>query len=253
MNALRIAWVAIRELIYERVFYIVLCFCIFSLGCSLLLGQLTYVDSYKLTLDFMLAGCHISMVLFSVFVGISLLQKELTTGSVSMVLSKPISRSTFLLGKYLGQLTAQAAVTAFMGIVTLMICWQFRVPPVLAISQSFLFIFLESAILSAITYFFAINASAITTAVATLSIFSIGHFQSTVAQNVNPATSMGRVWSVIKKLVPDLEVFNMKSAASYGVASSAPEVGWALLYAGLCVAVYLLAASLTFARKDILT
>ena len=51
-----IAWIAIRELLYEKVFYVLVLFCVMALGLSLLLGQLTYAEQAKLTLDFMLAG-----------------------------------------------------------------------------------------------------------------------------------------------------------------------------------------------------
>ena len=60
MNLMRIAWIAIRELLYERVFYVLVSFAAVSLGLSLLLGQMTYAEQYKLTLDFMLAGIEIS-------------------------------------------------------------------------------------------------------------------------------------------------------------------------------------------------
>src|SRR3989338_8878152 len=106
-HSFRIAWIAIRELLYERVFYLLVLFAAMALVLSLMLGQLTYAEQSKLTLDFMLGGIQLSMVLFSVFMGISLLQRELQMGSIAMVLSKPISRGSFLMGKYLGQISVQ--------------------------------------------------------------------------------------------------------------------------------------------------
>ena len=159
VRSTRIAWIAVRELFYERVFYILLTFAVASLGASLMLGQLTYAEQAKLTLDFMLGGMQLSMILFSVFMGISLFQRELTLGSVSMVLSKPISRGTFLLGKFLGQLTVQTLVISAMALMTLAVsAANSETVPVAAILQTVILILFEVSVVTAVTYFFAVNA-----------------------------------------------------------------------------------------------
>ncbi len=254
MNAcLRIAWIAVRELLYERVFYILVFFAAVSLGLSLLLGQMTYAEQAKLTLDFMLGGIEISMVLFSVFMGISLFHRELALGSISMILSKPISRTSFLLGKYVGQVAVQALVTAAMALVTVAICSRFDAPvSAVAIFQTCLLIVFEVACLTAVTFFFAVNASAITAAVASLSLFALGHLRDTVSKGVTDTVEL-TVWRLVKSFVPDLEVFNMKALASYGFAISWAEMGWISAYAACCVAFFLIMAALCFQRKDIAT
>jgi Cu-processing system permease protein len=253
MNLIRIAWIAIRELLYERVFYVLVSFALLSLGLSLLLGQMTYAEQYKLTLDFMLAGIEISMALFSIFMGISLFQREISLGSVSMVLSKPIARHTFLLGKYLGQILVQLAVTAAMVAVTISMTIYHEQSVVAPILQAAIMIFFEVAVLTAITYFFAVNAGAITTAVVTLCLFALGHLRDSVSKNLGGEFSVQTVWRLAKTMIPDLELFNMKGLASYGYGITGGELGWAALYAACCVCFFLVLASVTFSRKDILT
>jgi len=218
---LRIAWIAVRELIYERVFYVLLMFAGMALGLSMMLGQLTYAQQSKLTLDFMLAGIQISMVLFCVFMGIGLFKKELTLGSVSMVLSKPIGRSTFLLGKFFGQIFVQFVVILVMILTTILIASPETESGVLSLVQTSILIFFEVTILTAITYFFAVNAGGITTAVVTLSIFCLGHLQGSIAHNIRPEYKSYTVWKIAQGMIPNLEIFNMKSLASYGHA-----MGW---------------------------
>jgi ABC-type transport system involved in multi-copper enzyme maturation permease subunit len=253
MNMLRIAWIAVRELLYERVFYVLVCFACGSLGLSLLLGQMTYTEQYKLTLDFMLAGIEISMALFSVFMGISLFQKEIALGSVSLVLSKPIARPTFLLGKYLGQILVQFVVTAAMVGVTIGMTAFHEQAVLTPIIQSALMIFFEITVLTAITYFFAVNSGAITTAVVTLCLFALGHLRESVSKNLGSDYGVQGIWRFTKTILPDLELFNMKGLASYGFGITARELGWASLYALCCVSFFLIMASVTFSRKDILT
>ena len=253
MNTLRIAWIAVRELLYERVFYILVSFALASLAFSLLLGQLTYAEQAKLTLDFMLGCTHLSMVLFSVFMGISLFQRELQSGSISMVLSKPISRSTFLVGKYLGQVAVQAIMTLAMGAITLAICSRFDSGiSAAAVIQTVSLIACEIAVLTAITFLFAVNTGAITTAILTLALFALGHTRGLVSSNLKTSEEL-LVWRVVRTLIPDFEVFNMKQLASYGQTIPWTEFGLAASYALVCFAFYLVVASLCFERKDILT
>lgn len=253
MNVSRIAWVAIRELFYERVFYILLSFAIASLVFSLLLGQLTYAEQAKLTLDFMLGCTHISMLLFSVFMGISLFQRELTSGSISMVLSKPISRSTFLIGKFAGQVAVQTLMTVSMGVLAVAICSRFGGNlSVLATLQTVLLISCEVAVLTAMTYLFAVNTGAITTAILTFALFALGHTRGLVNSNLRSNEELA-VWQTVRTFVPDLQVFDMKQLASYGQSIAWNEFGWATLYAFVCLSFYLVIAAACFERKDILT
>lgn len=248
-----ITWVAIRELLYERVFYVLLTFALGAISLSLVLGQMTYNDQQKLSLDFMLAGIHLSMVLFSIFIGISLFKKELLLGSVAMVLSKPVSRVTFLLGKFLGQSIVQFMVTMAMVAVSLLLCRRLSHFSALAIWQSGWLIYLEISIITAITYLFAVNSGSVTTAIAAMVMFCLGHLREAITLNIATNQSATQVWKVVKTLIPDFELFNMKSLAAYGIALNAPEVFWASVYAAICLFFFLFLAGATFQRKDILT
>lgn len=253
-HAFIIGDIAIRELLYERVFYVLLSFTILSLGLSLLLGQLTYSEQAKLTLDFMLAGVQISMTLFSIFMGIMLFSRELILGSVSSVLAKPISRHSFLLGKFIGQVTVQGVVIFLMGILTIALSTQFEEGrPISAISQAISLIFLEVTVLTSVTYCLAAFTGGVTTAVVTGCFFCLGHLRDSLAKNVNIKRENHFVWRLTQYVVPDLEIFNMKSLASYGLTIRTEEMLWALLYSFICVVFFLLIASLIFKYKDIPT
>ena len=253
MASFRIAWIAVRELIHEKVFYLLVCFAVLSFAMSLLLGQMTYAEQAKLTLDFMLGGIELSMLLFAVFMGISLFQRELTSGSISMILSKPISRASFILGKFLGQQIVQTSVILLMGMLTLAISARFGtlISP-RAIIQTLLLISMEAAVLTAVTYFFAVNAGAISTAVATGCVFILGHVRDSVTRNMREASEL-TIWGGLKALTPDFEVFNMKALASYGQAIPWNEFGWAAVYAVCCAAFFLVLSIVCFQTKDIAT
>jgi len=255
INVFRIAWVAVRELIYEKVFYLLLGFVVMAMFVSMLLGQLTYISQAKLTLDFMLGGMELSMILLAVFMGIRLFQQELTMGSVSMILTKPISRWTFLLGKYFGQLFMQALIIAAMAGVTVAFCLRVETTDLTAIPifQSSFLIFLEVAVVMAITYCFAVNMGSVTTAICTLTVFALGHLRGSSGQQLSKHAKENFMAPLIKGIIPDLELFNTKALASYGMMISWDAFAWAVLYAVICIVFFLTVASATFSHKDVLT
>lgn len=250
-QALHISWIAVRELIYERVFHLLFSFIGLALILSVLLGQLTYGEQTKLTIDFMLGSAHIAMILFSIFMGISLFQRELQMGSISMLLSKPVSRTSFLGGKYLGQILVQLGVMlAITGIIILSLL-RFEGVQYIPILQALLLMFFESCIVTAITYFFSVNSGSITTALSSFVMFVIGHYSFSSSHSKSLSSKPGT--EIILSLVPNLEIFNLKTFASYGVTTSNLEIILSMSYALICIVMFLVAAALTFHRKDILT
>ena len=252
MRLFHISRIAMNELLYERVFYILLAFAVIGVVFGTALGQLSYGDQAKLSLDFMLAGIQIVMVLFSIFVGVGLFQKEMTSGSIAMVLSKPIARSTFLLGKFIGQLVVQLTViVALVGLTLLTrhiqedLSFEFA----LAIGEAAFLIYLETIILASLAYFLATFCGGMTTAAVTLSFFFLGHFRKTI----DLSTSSGWLWTVFEKVLPNLELFNFKTLASYGFNLPAHELLAIFCYALVCSATFLIPAVLVFNERDILT
>ena len=72
------------------------------MAASFLLAQLTAGQDVKIIKDLGLAAASLMGVLIAVFIGIGLVAKEVERRSIYSLLSKPITRSQFILGKYLG-------------------------------------------------------------------------------------------------------------------------------------------------------
>ena len=103
-----------RESVRDKVLYNLVFFAILMIGTSYLLGQLTAGQDVKIIKDLGLAATSVFGVFIAVFVGISLVSKEVDRRSVYPLLAKPISRGGFIVGKYLGLLTTLLVNTAVM-------------------------------------------------------------------------------------------------------------------------------------------
>ena len=106
---LAIAKNTFREAIRDRILYGFLFFAVLLILFSVVLGQLSFNQQIRCTLDVGLAGISFFSVLIAIFLGITLLHKEIEKRTIYTVLSKPVSRATYLLGKFLG-LAATMAV-----------------------------------------------------------------------------------------------------------------------------------------------
>ena len=249
-QTLLISWITVRELIHERVLYLLVVFAGASLIIALLLGQITYAEQIKLSVDFMLAAMEISMVLFSIFMGTSLFHREMLLGTVAMVLSKPIRRSQFLIGKFLGQCVIQWGVVSAMGLLAALITLRFETSNYIApILQTTFMVGLETTLIASVVYFFAANTGELLTAVGSLCVFVLGHLQEAFPTR-GPLRVLGLVF---KSVVPNLDILNTKPLASYGLLADFTIVAIAIAYTTVCVLFFLTCSILIFDRKDILT
>jgi ABC-type transport system involved in multi-copper enzyme maturation permease subunit len=98
----RIAVHVFKESVRDKVLYNLVFFAILMIAASLLLGQLTAGQEVKIIKDLGLAATSVFGLFIAVFIGIGLVSKEVERRSVYALLVKPISRTQFILGKYLG-------------------------------------------------------------------------------------------------------------------------------------------------------
>jgi ABC-type transport system involved in multi-copper enzyme maturation permease subunit len=91
-----------REAVRDRVLYGVLGIATFVLFFTLVLAELSLDQQRRIVLDVGLASISLFSVMVSVFLGSSLLYKEIERKTLYVILPKPIRRYEFLLGKYFG-------------------------------------------------------------------------------------------------------------------------------------------------------
>src|SRR2546423_15645312 len=103
MRAVRfIAINVFRESVRDKVLYNLVFFAIMLMAVSYLLGQLTAGQDIKIIKDLGLAAIAIFGLFIATFIGIGFVSKEVERRSIYSLLSKPIRRQEFVLGKYCG-------------------------------------------------------------------------------------------------------------------------------------------------------
>jgi ABC-type transport system involved in multi-copper enzyme maturation permease subunit len=108
-----------REAVRDRVLYGVLGFAVLVLLFTLALAELSLGEEERVVSDLGFASISLFSVVIAIFLGSSLLYKEIERKTLYVILPKPIARSEFLVGKYLGIALTALVFVGFMGAVQL--------------------------------------------------------------------------------------------------------------------------------------
>ena len=103
-----------RESVRDKVLYNLVFFAVLLIAVSYLLSQLTAGQDIKVIKDLGLATMNAIGLLIAIFIGTGLVAKEVERRSIYSVLSKPIIRTSFLLGKFSGLVLTLAVNLAMM-------------------------------------------------------------------------------------------------------------------------------------------
>jgi Cu-processing system permease protein len=260
-----IAGAVFKESVRDRVPYAMVVFAVLLIAASYLIGQLTAGQDMKTIKDLGLAALSIFGLFIAVFIGIGLVSKEVDKKSVFGLLSKPLSRTQFILGKYAG-LVMTLAVN--LGVMTIayyaMLYYMYATTPagpraawpspamdprlLIAIGL----IFAELMLVTALALFFSTFSSPLLATLLTLGLWVAGHFNADLRnfENVvdNPiATAVARTAYYV---LPNLAPFDVKAEVVYGMPIAMRALGFTLLYAVVYITLLLTAAVTIFRRRD---
>jgi ABC-type transport system involved in multi-copper enzyme maturation permease subunit len=192
-------------------------------------------------------------MLIAVMMSMLLISREVDNRTVFNILSKPVRRWQFILGKYLGLVAIVAAnlllITLVLVVMVLIYTHQFD--PMLVFSAAMTM--LEMSVVAAFATLFAVLTRPILGSLMTLAMFVVGHMSSDLwlLTRQLPGTFTRAVVAVVYYLVPNLERFNFRTEVVHDLPIQPAAVGWAVVYASAFVAVLLFLAALRFRTKDL--
>jgi ABC-type transport system involved in multi-copper enzyme maturation permease subunit len=247
-----IATSTFREAVRDRILNSILFFAVLLLGVSLGLREVSIGDTDKIVRGVALGGVSLLASLIALFLGVSLVYKEIEKRTIYTLAAKPIARWQLLLGKYLGIWITLAAEVVLLGLLYVMIVSPQQGLPGLPVLVAWLLLMVELSLLSVWAMLFSTFASPVTATAYSLSLFVIGHFADDLhlfGERADPGAFRTLVMALYR-VVPNLETFNVRAEAVHDVAVPWSEVAWSTAYgAGYTVAV-LCVAMLVFTKRD---
>ena len=103
MNA-RIGHIAtntFREAVRDRVLYNLIAFAVLLSGAAIFVGQISIEIEKLVVINLGLAAVSLFGVVIAIFIGIGLVSKEIRKKALYTVLSRPVRRGEFIVGKIL--------------------------------------------------------------------------------------------------------------------------------------------------------
>ncbi len=244
-----------REAVRDRVLYNLVLFALVLIGSAIFLGELSGGQETKIIIDLGLSAILLFGLFIAIFVGVGLVYKEIERRTLYAILSKPIGRGEFLLGKYLGLCLTLLVNVIVMGLgVSLALVYVTRGwnPLALRIWPTILLLYLELAILTAAALLFSTFSSPALSALLTFFVFLIGHFSADLKTFANSLGGSAARWvfTGLYYVLPNLSHFAFITPAAHGEVPAVSSALVAALYAVIYVTVLLAAATLVFKRRN---
>lgn len=255
-QTLAIARNTFREAVRDRVLYNLVAFAVIMIGSALLFGQISIGIHKIIIINIGLSAISMFGLVIAIFLGIGSVHKEIDKRSLYPLLSKPIRRWQFVVGKFAGLnltvLVNTAVMTAGLWATLFYLVHNYEAQDV-SIWAAIYFIVLELILVSALCMFFSCFTTPVLAALYTFLLYFIGSF----AQDVRMFATMSEnplIRSLVQfvyYLLPNFSNFRVSAWVSNGQPVAASLIVSNTVYAICYGSVLLLASVLMFSRKDL--
>ncbi|MBW7954439.1 ABC transporter permease [Candidatus Gracilibacteria bacterium] len=201
-----------KEIVRNKFLYLILVFGFLFIVFSISLGKLTIGEDSKVITDFGIAMIEIFGLIGVLFVGSQLLFKEIEGKTIFLILSKPIKRYEFILGKFLGFSLIILLITLLQSFLYLGVLFFNGITIEGIIIMSLIFILFKLWILIALVLFLSTFMSNILTIIVSILIYFTSHSFSLLLDLVNQAKILFLevLVRLLQLLFPPFEALNTK-------------------------------------------
>jgi len=240
-----------KEIIRDKILYNILFFAILMIVTSVLLGRLSLGEQLKVIKDMGLASISLFGTLIAIFVGISLVFKEIDKRTIYTIIAKPVSRKQFLLGKFFGLILVLLINVLIMSACVMLI--------ILVISNTFawhllnaiLLIFIELILITSIAILFSTFSTPFLSGIFALAFFIIGHLSMDIKKLGEKSNDLIKFFtSAAYYMLPNLDNFNIKGKVVYDQPVDLEFYIFSIAYGILYITIVMVLATIIFERRD---
>ena len=162
-----------REALRNKLLYTLLGFGILMIGSGVLLATLSYVEVDEILQDMGLGAIRFFSAGIAIFIGIGLIYSEVDRRTIFTILSKPVSRSEFLVGKWAGLTFTVWLQLGLMALAFAVVSWMAGAPLGVDHAVAIALVGLELMLLVAIATFFSSFTTPMLAALFTVGLWMI--------------------------------------------------------------------------------
>jgi ABC-type transport system involved in multi-copper enzyme maturation permease subunit len=244
-----------REAVRDRVLYNLVAFALLLAGAAVLVGQISIDIERLVVVNLGLTAVSLFGVVIAIFIGIGLVSKEIERRTLYTILSRPVRRWEFIVGKFCGLSGTLIVNALFMSVgvflALLYVSRHFQRPDAWILVALY-FIVLQFVMVTAISLFFSSFSSPLLSAVFAFSLFVIGSF----AEDLRGFAAMAKginhwLATFAAYLVPNFSALNVITSVAHGQPVSGTLVLYNTLYALLYALTALSGAVLVFEHRNL--
>jgi ABC-type transport system involved in multi-copper enzyme maturation permease subunit len=237
----------------DRIFWVIGFYALILFIAWQLLPQISVGADGKILADIGAASASLLGVVVAIFVGTGLINKEIEKRTVFVLVTKPVNRAEFIIGKHLGLSGVLAVLVGGMTAIYVVFLKlaNFSYQPAPILISSF-YLFLELSAIVAAALMFGVFTSSILATLMTFSFYFVGHLGESMVKlaSVTKNPSFQKFADYLYLFLPDLSRFNLKNEAVYGNLPPASVLlangGYAILYTSILLAI----AIFIFSRRE---
>lgn len=248
-----IGTVSFSEIVRDKILYNAVLCALILIGVAYLGARLSFVQQSRIILSFGSSAISVACTLIGILIGAILVSREFDRRTVFVLLSKPITRFEFLLGKYFGLVLVLGLNWLILGAVFLSV---YGITGGIFSSTLFaglFFYFLQSLVMGAIAIFVASFSTTSLAITVSIGLYLIGNnisqlrFLATRTQNF-----FGRsLLEGISLSLPNLEHFNLGFKLIYDLPVDSTTFFLSSLYAFLIIFFFLLLSGVVIHKREI--
>ena len=264
-----IARATTKEAVRQPVFLLCMALALVILLINTVLPFFSLGDDVKMLKDCGLATILISGLLIAVWTASTSVADEIEGKTAMTLLSKPINRRQFVLGKYIGILQVVLwymlpITVVFLYLVYYKVAYDakegskdlpefaVRMAEVLQVIPGLVLLFMEIAVLAAISVAISTRLPMVVNLTSCFAIFVVAHLTGILVHASVVKNEFVLFWArLIATALPGLEFFNITAAVATGDMAPPDYLGYSALYCGCYCVAAILFAFILFEERDL--
>jgi ABC-type transport system involved in multi-copper enzyme maturation permease subunit len=244
-----------RESVRDRVLYNLVLFVLILVGASIFVGDLTIATELKFTARLGLSAMLVFGTLIAIFIGVGLVYKEIDRRTIYNLLSKPVGRHEFIIGKYLG-----LCLTLLINSVVMVLATELAILYVnggwiriqaTALAAAYL-VYLELCLMVAVALMFSSFTTPMLAALFSFAVYVIGQLSADLreAAALSGSGVTAAILQVLYYLLPNLSNFSYISEATNGQMVTLTMAFQSTVYAIVYIGILLSASIVIFEKRS---
>ena len=229
----------------------------------------TFGEDIKMLKDTGLTLIMVLSILLALWSASTSVSEEIEGRTALTVLSKPLTRRSFVVGKFVGIAWTVALMFIVLGVVFLLVVaykpifdakentaanppWQICFQEMMHVVPGLSLAFMETLVLAALSVAISTRLPLLANFTICLAIYALGHLTPMIVQSsMGSFPIVGFFGQLIATVFPNLDHFNIQAAVAAGVGVPSAYLAWAFVYCLLYTVIAVLLALVMFEDRDL--